>query len=203
MAYALTTQSLGRKDYQGDMTSSQLRAAGVTTRLKESVKDAMTWGERPQTPADQKKYRLLSVHEPGKIARHYGAADDPVPEGPFGAVSKTDESVAATLKGNFPTTEMGRWQLEQSEDVYARCAQWLSSSSTSTSMLCTSLRGRVACLARCASASRTYGMTIAARSSRLLAARSASRSGAATSVARASPRGSAPTGPSGWRSTRG
>lgn len=110
--------SLGRPQYEADMTSAQIRPAGLVTKLNESAQQCCSWEQRPPTPPEQRKYRMLSVHEPGKIARHYGAADDPIPEGPFGVVHRNGESVAEQL-ANYPTTDMARWQLEQSEDIYA------------------------------------------------------------------------------------
>uniref|UniRef100_A0A7S2VV15 EFHB C-terminal EF-hand domain-containing protein n=1 Tax=Chlamydomonas chlamydogama TaxID=225041 RepID=A0A7S2VV15_9CHLO len=115
-----TVSSLGRDKYDPNNTSPWIRPAGVSTAVQESAKDALTWQERPQTPPEQKKYRQSTVHEPGIIVRHYGAAEDPLPEGPFGDKTKSQpgESVSDYLKG-YPNTEIGRWALERSEDVYA------------------------------------------------------------------------------------
>ena len=44
-------------------------------------------GERPSTPPEIKKYRQSTIHEPGKMVKHYGLADDPVKNGPFGYVA--------------------------------------------------------------------------------------------------------------------
>ena len=40
------------------------------------------------------------MHEPGKIVKHYGLADDPVKEGPFGYVAPNvvDENVSAIFE---------------------------------------------------------------------------------------------------------
>lgn len=62
--------------------SSHLRAAGVRggrcNAAPESATAALTWAERPATPAALKKYRQSTLHTPGQIFRHFGAADDPV-----------------------------------------------------------------------------------------------------------------------------
>ncbi len=114
-----TASALLRDKYAGDSKATHIRPAGVTTSFNESVKDAVTWQEPPPTPPDQKKYRQSTLHEPGKIVRHYGAAGDAEPEGPFGETSKPGESVARNIK-QYPDTELGRWKLERAEDVYAR-----------------------------------------------------------------------------------
>ena len=35
------------------------------------------------------RYRQSTMHEPGKVIKHYGLADDPVKKGPFGYVPQT------------------------------------------------------------------------------------------------------------------
>lgn len=72
----MTTASLGRHQYIADTTSPQIRPAGLTTAIIDTAKDALTWGPRPATPDEQKKYRALSVHEPGKIVKHWGMAGE-------------------------------------------------------------------------------------------------------------------------------
>jgi len=112
---------MGRQTYNySDTSQTQLRPAGMSTKHEDTAKDALTWNARPPTPPHQRKYRQLAVHEPGVIIRHFGAAEDPIPEGPFGdrTVSKPGDTVAENMKGTYPSTEMGRWALEQAEDVY-------------------------------------------------------------------------------------
>lgn len=107
------------------MTQPQIPPAGITGKLHETAKDALTWNdERPSTPDDIKKYRQSTVHEPGKIVRHPGHADDPVPQGPFGVKSAASggQNINEALK-NYPDSELARWKLEQAEGVYARCVQ--------------------------------------------------------------------------------
>ena len=120
----LKTQTLGRSAYQADMTMPQIPAAGITTKLNETAKDALSWNtaERPQTPPEIRKYRQTAIHEPGKMARHFGAADDPVPQGPFGCKSAAaaGQTVVEAIR-NYPESEMARWRLEQAESIYARC----------------------------------------------------------------------------------
>jgi hypothetical protein len=122
MTNHFTVASLGRPSYVADMTSPQIRPAGITTNIPETAAQALTWGPRPETPPEQKKYRQSAIHEPGRIVKHYGLADDvhPVPKDGFGVRSdKEHSSVAQQLKG-YPDTEIGRWQLEQAESIYAR-----------------------------------------------------------------------------------
>ena len=111
--------SLAKTDFQNDYKAGNIRPAGVTTQFKETAKDALTWNERPGTPDEQKKYRQSTVHEPGKILRHFGTADDKIPDGPFGDKSDLGQGVAQTIK-SFPDSEIARWKLERAEDVYAR-----------------------------------------------------------------------------------
>lgn len=116
---SFTAQSLMRDAYASDSKASWIRPAGVVTQYAESIKDAVTWSEPPPTPGEQKKYRQSTLHEPGKVVRHPGAADDPLPQGPFGEKSLYGESVAQNMQA-FPSTEVARWKLDRAEDVYAR-----------------------------------------------------------------------------------
>lgn len=115
-----TASTLLKDQYIPDSKSTWIRPAGVLTSFNETAKDALTWKDRPSTPEEQKKYRQSTVHEPGKIVKHFGTADDPIPEGPFGNKTQSlpGENVAANIK-SFPETEVARWKLERSEDVYA------------------------------------------------------------------------------------
>lgn len=81
----------------------------------------MTWEERPCTPPEIRKYRQSTVHEPGRILRHPGAAGDGVPTGPFGA--KTESLVGENVEGvlkTYPETDLGRWLGDRKEALYAR-----------------------------------------------------------------------------------
>ncbi|KAL6757424.1 flagella associated protein [Haematococcus lacustris] len=116
--------SLTRQNYNGDTTSPQIRTAGIETRLNESAADALNWDKnnaRPPTPPELRKYRTLTQHIPGVRLQHYGAADDKAPEGTFGVSTKPKkgEDVPSQLTGVFPTTELGRWHLEEKESIYA------------------------------------------------------------------------------------
>ena len=53
----------------------------------EGAQFCLSMGERPSTPPEIKKYRQSTIHEPGKMVKHYGLADDPVKNGPFGYVA--------------------------------------------------------------------------------------------------------------------
>ncbi|KAG2486271.1 hypothetical protein HYH03_015095 [Edaphochlamys debaryana] len=104
------------------MTQPQIPPAGITGRMDGSARDALTWsgGQRPGTPEDIKKYRQSTVHEPGRIVRHPGLADDPLPDGPFGVKSAASggQSISEALN-NYPNSELARWKIEQAEQNYA------------------------------------------------------------------------------------
>jgi len=119
---SFTAAALLRDKYAPDSTATWIRPAGITTAFNETVKDAVTWQEPPPTPPDQKKYRQSTLHEPGKVVKHPGMADDSEPQGPFGDKTRSmkGESVAEYMK-NFPDSELARWHLVQAEDIYARC----------------------------------------------------------------------------------
>mmetsp|Transcript_4493 Transcript_4493/g.7571 ORF Transcript_4493/g.7571 Transcript_4493/m.7571 type:complete len:442 (+) Transcript_4493:85-1410(+) len=117
MAAGFTVASLGRQEYQEQGASPQIRAAGLVKRQDESAQGALRWEARPPTPDAQRKYG--TQWEAGKIARHHGYADDPIPQGTFGAPNTENDSVAKQMQGHYPTTELGRWQLEQAENIYA------------------------------------------------------------------------------------
>ena len=123
--HAFTGQQATGRSYGagGDMDQSQLRPAGVVTEIIETTAGALNWPERPPTPDHEKKFRALSVHEPGKIVKHYGTADDPIPDGPYGRTTKPgpEDSLAANMRGMYPTSELGRWKREEEEAVYDRC----------------------------------------------------------------------------------
>ena len=58
---------------------AHLRPAGLAGGCAASAKDCLTWGsDRPGTPSGLKKYRQSTLHTPGVIYRHYGAAQDAV-----------------------------------------------------------------------------------------------------------------------------
>ena len=90
----------------------------------ECTASCLHFEQRPQTPDHQKKYRQSVLHEPGKIVRHFGVAEDPLPEGSFGraTVARPGESVAEYIK-SYPQSGLAQWALQRAEDVYARCVQ--------------------------------------------------------------------------------
>lgn len=81
----------------------------------------LSFTERPQTPPHEKKYRQSALHEPGAIVRHFGTAEDPLPEGTFGRAThaKPGETVAEYIQ-SYPKSALKQWALQQAEDVYAR-----------------------------------------------------------------------------------
>lgn len=81
----------------------------------------LSFAERPQTPPHEKKYRQSALHEPGAIVRHFGTAEDALPEGTFGRAThaKPGESVADYIQ-SYPQSALKQWALQQAEDVYAR-----------------------------------------------------------------------------------
>ena len=73
------------------------------------------------------------LHEPGKIVRHFGTAEDPLPEGSFGraTIARPGESVADYIK-SYPQSSLAQWALQSllrassaAEDVYARSGRHL------------------------------------------------------------------------------
>ncbi|QDZ23086.1 hypothetical protein HOP50_09g56260 [Chloropicon primus] len=103
-------------------TSPHIRPAGKTNDVSnEGAQFCLSMGERPSTPPEIKKYRQSTIHEPGKIVKHYGLADDVVKDGPFGYVANTigerPESVHQVMK-SYPTSDLMRWEREQREQVY-------------------------------------------------------------------------------------
>lgn len=117
------TQRTINPTYLGaDTTQPHIRAAGYTSTANETAKDIMTWSsERPSTPDHIKKYRQTTVLAPGARAKHWGTAEDPVPEGPYGAKTRSQpgQSVAEAIKQG-PQTEMSLWHEAQAEGIYHR-----------------------------------------------------------------------------------
>ena len=104
-----------------------VQAAGDATRENaDCTASCLSFDERPQTPDHQKKYRQSVLHEPGKIVRHFGVAEDPLQEGGFGraTIARPGETVADYIK-SYPQSSLAHWALQRSEDVYARCVQSL------------------------------------------------------------------------------
>lgn len=56
----------------------------------------------------------------GAIMRHFGTARDVVRDGPFGCKTRAGVESAAECLEAYPGSEIGRWQLQQREEVYAR-----------------------------------------------------------------------------------
>jgi hypothetical protein len=52
--------------------------------------------------------------------RHFGTARDTVKDGPFGCKTRAGQQSAAECLEAYPGSEVGRWQLQQREQVYAR-----------------------------------------------------------------------------------
>lgn len=99
-----------------------VQAAGdATIANADCTASCLSFDERPQTPDHQKKYRQSVLHEPGKIVRHFGVAEDPLHEGNFGraTIARLGESVADYIK-SYPQSSIAQWALQRSEDVYAR-----------------------------------------------------------------------------------
>lgn len=110
---------------------AHVQAAGDATRANvDCTASCLSFDERPQTPDHQKKYRQSVLHEPGKIVRHFGVAEDPIHEGSFGrgTIARPGESVADYIK-SYPQSRLAQWALQRSEDVYAR---WLAQRVCST-----------------------------------------------------------------------
>lgn len=116
---------LGKKGSTFHDTVPMLRQAGKSSAVSgESAENCVRHdgedGEgRPSTPPHMKKYRLSTLHEPGKIVRHYGLADDPLMEGPFGrhAFSYGEEGVEDVIKTSHG--EVADWKQAEGEKIYA------------------------------------------------------------------------------------
>lgn len=129
--------SLSKADYQTTELLRQLKPAGSCHNgMLETAKDALTWQDRPATPEELKPYQHYARQPAGTILKHFGTARDPVAHGPFGVKTKTSEQSAAECMAVYPQSEMARWKLERSEDVYARYA---------TGCSCFTHRGRLQC----------------------------------------------------------
>jgi len=110
---------------RGDAAPLLRPAGSVTSIASESVAACIKHDHpnRPTTPPEISKYRKSTIHEPGKIVKHYGAANNVIPhpkDEPFGYKSGVGkgEGVAEVIK-NFPESELMQWRLERQEDVYA------------------------------------------------------------------------------------
>lgn len=101
---------------------SHIPAAGVPSKLVgEGAKNCLHFDERPSTPDSEKKYRQSVLHEPGRIVRHFGLADDALHLGPFGekTISRPGQTMADYIR-SYPDSKTMQWRLERGEDVYAR-----------------------------------------------------------------------------------
>ena len=66
-----------------------------------------------------RRYRKSTLHQPGTRIVHLGAADDAIPEHiVFGAATIPSEPVGDVI-ASYPSSELARWTLDRSEDVYA------------------------------------------------------------------------------------
>lgn len=123
--------------------ASHIPAAGASFPAADSASTCLTWCSRPSTPCEIAKYRQSRLHEPGQIYRHFEAAADPVDNSKvYGRVrhslfasslmlaqtanrlpdskkqaSNKEETLAKVFK-TYPESDMMRWTLDRSEDVY-------------------------------------------------------------------------------------
>lgn len=102
-------------------------AGEASTSNADCTATCLSFDQRPETPDHQKKYRQSVLHEPGKIVRHFGVAEDPLPVGSFGraTIARPGESVAEHIK-SYPQSSLAQWALQRAEDVYARYSRHLS-----------------------------------------------------------------------------
>ena len=103
-------------------------AAGRSTQDGQRAGDCLRWEERPATPERIKRFRTPLCDDPGKIARHPGAARDALPGGTAGCKSTFGESAAQCMQVE-PATDISRWQLGKAESIYARWEGWAGASS--------------------------------------------------------------------------
>ncbi|KAI8467430.1 MAG: hypothetical protein J3K34DRAFT_481434 [Monoraphidium minutum] len=120
---ALDITKLYMPAYATTAALAALPAAGASpgggVAARETARDALTWEARPPTPPRIKQgYQHYARQDPGAIVRHFGAARDALPEGPFGAKSKVSAEAAADCLKALPASEVARWRQERAEDVY-------------------------------------------------------------------------------------
>eukprot|EP00892_Ulva_mutabilis_P010820 jgi/Ulvmu1/810/UM010_0184.1 len=114
MAGPVGTAPTTYKEYD----ASHIRPAGALFPAADSASSCLTWSSRPQTPGEIAKYRQSRLHEPGQIYRHFGAASDPVDTNKvYGRESNKEETLEKVFK-TYPESDMMRWTLDRSEDVY-------------------------------------------------------------------------------------
>lgn len=109
-----------KQAYQSTEQLSLLPAAGVSGNRTESAKDALTWSDRPPTPEGLKPFQHYARQPVGTITKHFGSARDPTQQGPFGCKTKVGQQSAADCLSAYPASDIARWRLEKSEDVYER-----------------------------------------------------------------------------------
>ncbi|KAK9804914.1 hypothetical protein WJX72_011725 [[Myrmecia] bisecta] len=101
---------------------AHIPAAGKVPKRNsyEGTKQCLDFGPRPTTPEKELKYRQSTLHEPGKIVKHFGSANNAVPEGPYGirTVSKPNESVPESIR-SYPESALLQWDMQRREEVYA------------------------------------------------------------------------------------
>lgn len=96
-------------------------------REKHTTKDCLTFGERPDTPPDVKKYRRSTYLVPGQRFQHYGIVDDlkgmELDHKIFGVTSDSGNGTAADLLSHKKLTDLEKINLVKAEKVYKGAAR--------------------------------------------------------------------------------
>lgn len=92
-----------------------------------SVKQSLTFAERPKTPPEIRKYRRSANLAPGTRFKHFGTADDyaqmNLDELTFGEKSKPIRTTAHDLLSHHKLSDFERLDLEKKEKVYKDAAK--------------------------------------------------------------------------------
>jgi hypothetical protein len=87
-----------------------------------TARDCLSFGERPGTPPEIRKYRRSAYLEPGKRFQHHGIVDDiekmDLGNKNYGAASDKGNTTAADLINHKKLTELERMNLIKAEKVY-------------------------------------------------------------------------------------
>lgn len=110
-------------------------AAGITSRHSDQGAAALLREpERPSTPPHETKYRLNS-QLPGQRQRHFGVAEDSVPQGPYGRASDQSSASVPSSMRQLPASTWEAHKQEQAEGAYDRCELASASSTVQVVML--------------------------------------------------------------------
>lgn len=90
---------------------SSTEGGGVASSLRQDTDAA--------TPRQEAKYRHSSW-QPGQRVRHFGVADDAIPEGPYGTTKGgRDRNTTAESMRQRPDSSWSTWKQEYAESAFA------------------------------------------------------------------------------------